>query len=156
LNAVIILSAVMAVLGCLGLWLAGRGGWSGWAINLAAQPAWAAFSVATHAWPLLASCVAYTIVFTGNWHRAWVRAGHRPLRLLTFRHRIKIVDPAPYLPKQNHYYRRPQQVGPFCQATPRSPSSGASSSSTTSSRSAGATNRPGTPPAVVSPRITAW
>ena len=63
---ILALSIVLATTGCAGLLLAGRGRWQGWALGLAAQPVWAAFSVATHAWGLLVSCVMYGTVYARN------------------------------------------------------------------------------------------
>lgn len=69
MNTATWLSLVLAAAGCTGLLLAGRGQWQGWAIGLAVQPVWAVFAVVTHAYGLLATCVAYGLVYGRNLHR---------------------------------------------------------------------------------------
>lgn len=66
------LSLVMAAAGCLGLVLAGRGMWQGWAIGLAVQPVWAAFGIITKGYGLLITCAMYGTVYARNlikWRR---------------------------------------------------------------------------------------
>lgn len=70
---ILVLSIVLATTGCLGLLLAGKGKWQGWAIGLAAQPVWAAFAIETKAWGLLVSCLMYGTVYGKNllaWRRS--------------------------------------------------------------------------------------
>jgi hypothetical protein len=69
---VLILSLVLAVAGCTGLVLAGRGMWQGWAVGLAVQPVWAAFAIVTHGYGLLLTCLMYGSVYARNllrWRR---------------------------------------------------------------------------------------
>lgn len=60
------LSIVMAVAGCTGLLLAGRGHWQGWALGLAVQPVWAVFAIVTKGYGLLITCVMYGAVYGKN------------------------------------------------------------------------------------------
>ncbi len=60
------LSLVMALAGCTGLILAGKGMWQGWAIGLAVQPVWAAFAILTKGYGLLLTCMMYGIVYAKN------------------------------------------------------------------------------------------
>lgn len=72
MNTVFWLSLVMALAGCTGLVLAGKGMWQGWAIGLAVQPVWAIFAVLTKGYGLLITCVMYGIVYARNlikWRR---------------------------------------------------------------------------------------
>lgn len=69
---VLVLSIVMAACGCLGLILAGRGMWQGWAIGLAVQPVWAIFALLTKGYGLLLTCLMYGTVYGKNlikWRR---------------------------------------------------------------------------------------
>lgn len=63
---VFVLSLVMALAGCAGLVLAGRGMWQGWAIGLAVQPVWAVFALVTKGYGLLITCVMYGTVYAKN------------------------------------------------------------------------------------------
>jgi hypothetical protein len=77
-----VLSMVLALTGCLGLILAGRGMWQGWAVSLAVQPVWAAFGIVTRGYGLLLSCLMYGTVYARNlrrWHRD---DGARPPRMV--------------------------------------------------------------------------
>ena len=56
------LSLTLAAVGCLGLYLSGRGSWHGWAIGLAVQPIWATYAIVTHGYGLLISCAMYATV----------------------------------------------------------------------------------------------
>lgn len=49
-----------------GMWLAGSGSWTGWAIGLANQALWLAFIVAFAAWGLLPLSLALIVVYTRN------------------------------------------------------------------------------------------
>lgn len=60
------LSLIMAAAGCLGLVLAGRGMWQGWAIGLAVQPVWAVFAVVTEGYGLLITAGMYGFVYARN------------------------------------------------------------------------------------------
>ena len=66
------LSLVLAVTGCTGMVLAGRGMWQGWALGLCAQPIWAAFGIVTKGYGLLLTCLMYGTVYYRNlakWRR---------------------------------------------------------------------------------------
>lgn len=80
LTAAFWLSLVLAVAGCAGLVLAGRGNWYGWAIGIAVQPVWIAFGVITHGYGLCLTAVMYAAVYTGNLLR-W--RGHPPTATVT-------------------------------------------------------------------------
>lgn len=69
---VLVLSLVMAAAGCLGMVMAGKGMWQGWAIGLAVQPVWAVFAILTEGYGLLITCVMYGTVYGRNllkWRR---------------------------------------------------------------------------------------
>lgn len=66
------LSMVLAVTGCTGMVLAGRGMWQGWALGLAAQPVWAAFAIVSKGYGLLLTCLMYGSVYGRNLYR-WRR-----------------------------------------------------------------------------------
>lgn len=66
MNTVLWLSLVMALAGCTGLVLAGKGMWQGWAIGLAVQPVWAIFAILTEGYGLLITCVMYGMVYGKN------------------------------------------------------------------------------------------
>lgn len=69
----LVLSLVLAVAGCAGLTLAGRGHWQGWALGLAVQPVWVAFGVVTKGYGLILSSAMYGTVYTRNllaWRRS--------------------------------------------------------------------------------------
>ena len=66
------LSLLLASMGCLGLYLAGRGSWHGWAVGLAVQPVWATYAIVTKGYGLLFTCAMYGAVNARNlfrWHR---------------------------------------------------------------------------------------
>lgn len=66
------LSFILAIFGCLGLILAGRGMWQGWAIGVAIQPVWALFAIITKGYGLLIICIMYGAVYANNlvkWRR---------------------------------------------------------------------------------------
>ncbi|MCX5066592.1 hypothetical protein OOJ91_11960 [Micromonospora lupini] len=65
-------SWALAVVGVFGLYLAGRRSPWGWAVGIAAQVLWLAYSVVTRQWGFLASAVAYGWVYTLNFRR-WRR-----------------------------------------------------------------------------------
>ena len=71
-------SWLLTAVGVLGLWLAGRKDWRGWAVGLGAQALWVTYAVATRQWGFLASAFCYGAVFSLNLWR-WTRrlpAGH--------------------------------------------------------------------------------
>jgi len=60
------LSLVMAAAGCLGLFLAGKGKWQGWAIGLAVQSVWMVFAIITEAYGLIITAIMYAVVYGRN------------------------------------------------------------------------------------------
>jgi hypothetical protein len=72
-NAAFWLSLVLAVAGCSGLVLAGRGKWYGWAIGLAVQPVWVAFGIVTKGYGLCLTALMDGTVYGRNL-AAWRRA----------------------------------------------------------------------------------
>lgn len=73
MNTATWLSLVLAVAGCAGLLLAGKGRWQGWSVGLAVQPVWALFAVVTKAYGPLLTCLMYGTVYGRNpprWRRA--------------------------------------------------------------------------------------
>lgn len=72
LNLAFYLSLVLALAGCTGLILAGKGKWYGWAIGLAVQPVWVAFGIITKGYGLCLTALLYGTVYTKNllkWRR---------------------------------------------------------------------------------------
>lgn len=70
MTAAFLLSLVLAAGGCLGMLLAGRGMWQGWAVGLVMQPLWAVFAIATGSYGLLLTCLMYGTVFGRNLYRS--------------------------------------------------------------------------------------
>lgn len=66
----IIWSAVLTVVGVLGLYLAGRKNRLGWLLNLGAQVLWMIYAVQTGQWPFVVSSLAYSWVYLKN-YRTW-------------------------------------------------------------------------------------
>lgn len=60
------LSVLMAVGGCLGLILAGKGKWYGWAIGLSMQPIWFIFGIVTKGYGLCLTALMYGTVYGKN------------------------------------------------------------------------------------------
>lgn len=56
----------------LGMWLAGRKDWRGWAVGLANQVLWLAVIVTTDAWGILPLSVGLTVIYARNLAR-WRR-----------------------------------------------------------------------------------
>lgn len=66
-------SIALAVIGILGIWLAGRKNRVGWAIGVGAQVLWIVYAVVTRQWGFIASALAYGSVYGLNWWR-WSKA----------------------------------------------------------------------------------
>ena len=62
-------SWVLAAVGVLGIWLAGRHSAIGWAVGLGAQVLWVAYAVVTRQRGFIASALAYGTVYGHNWLR---------------------------------------------------------------------------------------
>jgi hypothetical protein len=65
----LIWSCVLAAVGILGLWLAGRKQKIGWAVGLSAQILWIIFACITKQWGFILSAIAYGWVYGRNWLR---------------------------------------------------------------------------------------
>lgn len=65
-------SFALAAIGVLGLLVAGKRRWQGWAIGLGAQALWIAYAIATRQWGFIASALAYGAVYGRNM-LAWRR-----------------------------------------------------------------------------------
>lgn len=70
-------SYLLTAVGVIGLWLAGRRRWQGWAIGLAAQTLWIWYAISTRQWGFLLSALAYGTVYGRNLWR-WRRDLRRP------------------------------------------------------------------------------
>lgn len=76
------LGAVLSIWGALGMYIAGKGQWKGWAMGLAAQPIWLAFAFAVDSWPLAFSPLLYGTVYARNlwrWKTGKLKPKGRPL-----------------------------------------------------------------------------
>ncbi|WP_431916717.1 hypothetical protein [Micromonospora wenchangensis] len=65
-------SWLLMAVGVTGLYLAGRRSWTGWAVGLAGQTLWLAYSLITEQWGFLVSCFVYGAIYLRNLH-AWLR-----------------------------------------------------------------------------------
>ncbi len=65
----IVWSFVLAGIGILGIYLAGRKSLWGWAVGVGAQLLWIVYAVMTQQWGFIASAVAYASVYGLNWYR---------------------------------------------------------------------------------------
>jgi hypothetical protein len=61
------------VVGVTGLFLAGRGGWLGWAIGIFAQLLWFAYALVTKQYGFIVSAIAYGAVNVVNLRKAIVK-----------------------------------------------------------------------------------
>lgn len=66
-------SYLLAVVGILGLYIAGKKKASGWAIGLSAQVLWVVYAVSTKQWGFIVSAIAYGTMYAKNW-LSWKRA----------------------------------------------------------------------------------
>jgi nicotinamide riboside transporter PnuC len=60
-------SWVLAAVGILGIYLAGRKKAVGWLVGVGAQVLWFAYAIATRQWGFLVTAVAYAAVYGKNW-----------------------------------------------------------------------------------------
>lgn len=65
----IVWSFVLAGIGILGIYLAGRKSLWGWAVGVGAQLLWIVYAVMTQQWGFIASALAYASVYGLNWYR---------------------------------------------------------------------------------------
>lgn len=66
MDAAFYLSIILAVMTCVGMHIAGKGHWQGWAIGLISQPIWALFSIITKSYGLLITCAIFGFTYTKN------------------------------------------------------------------------------------------
>ncbi len=59
-------SALLAGFGIIGLWLAGRRDWRGWALGLMDEALWLVYAVQTRQWAFCLSALAYGWVYARN------------------------------------------------------------------------------------------
>ena len=71
-------SLVLAAIGILGLWVAGRRNAWGWLIGLAAQLLWVAYAFVTFQYGFLLSAVAYGVVYGRNFWRWYAERQPEP------------------------------------------------------------------------------
>ena len=62
-------SSVLAIIGIVGLWLAGQKMWAGWAVGLFAQVVWVVYAIATDQYGFIVSAIAYATVYGMNLHK---------------------------------------------------------------------------------------
>ena len=65
-------SVLLAAIGILGIWLADRKSWTGWAVGVLAQALWFAYALVTHQYGFIASAIAYATIYGWNW-RKWAK-----------------------------------------------------------------------------------
>lgn len=70
-------SWMLAAVGILGIWLAGRKQRAGWLVGVAAQLLWIAYAITTRQWGFLVTAFAYGAVYIRNWLR-WGREARTP------------------------------------------------------------------------------
>lgn len=69
-------SWLLAAVGILGIYLAGRKRAVGWLVGVGAQGLWLAYAVATRQWGFLVTAVAYATIYGKNW-LDWRREAER-------------------------------------------------------------------------------
>lgn len=62
-------SWILTAVGVTGLFLAGRGGWAGWAVGLGVQVLWLAYAIVTKQYGFIVSAFAYGWVNVVNIQR---------------------------------------------------------------------------------------
>lgn len=60
-------SYALAAVGILGIYLAGRKSWVGWAVGVGAQGLWIAYALVTGQPGFIVSALAYAAVYGRNW-----------------------------------------------------------------------------------------
>jgi hypothetical protein len=75
-------SVLLAGFGLIGLYLAGRNNYWGWALGLLDEALWVVYAVHTQQWAFCLSAMAYGWVYLRNL-RAWTAAGRVPRILVT-------------------------------------------------------------------------
>lgn len=63
-------SWALAAVGIAGLWIAAHRPRLGFAVNIAAQPLWITYAIATRQWGFLITAAAYGLVYVRLWRRA--------------------------------------------------------------------------------------
>ena len=74
-------SYLLAAVGIVGIYIAGKKNYWGWFIGLMAQVLWIAYAIATQQWGFIASALAYGWLYLHNWLK-W-RTEHRAERIET-------------------------------------------------------------------------
>lgn len=67
-------SAVITVIGLIGLYVVGNGDWWGWAINLGNQAIWITYAIVTVQYPFIVSALLYTYMNARNLRIAYRKA----------------------------------------------------------------------------------
>lgn len=67
----------LAAIGILGIYLAGRKSWVGWAIGVGSQVLWFIYAIATSQHGFILSAVAYSAIYARNWWK-WTRPTAEP------------------------------------------------------------------------------
>jgi nicotinamide riboside transporter PnuC len=62
-------SYLLATVGILGIWLAGRRNLWGWALGVGAQVLWIIYALVTDQYGFIVSALAYAVVYARNWYR---------------------------------------------------------------------------------------
>jgi hypothetical protein len=75
-------SVLLAGFGLIGLYLAGRNNYWGWALGLLDEALWVVYAVHTQQWAFCLSAMAYGWVYLRNL-RAWAHREHIPHMLVT-------------------------------------------------------------------------
>jgi hypothetical protein len=65
-------SYALAAVGILGIYLAGRRSWVGWAVGVGAQALWIVYALVTAQPGFIVSALAYAVVYGRNWWK-WAR-----------------------------------------------------------------------------------
>jgi nicotinamide riboside transporter PnuC len=65
-------SYLLAAVGILGIWLAGRRNLWGWALGVGAQVLWIIYALVTDQYGFIVSALAYAVVYARNWYQ-WRR-----------------------------------------------------------------------------------
>lgn len=69
----LLLTWVMTLTSVLGIWLAGRKNWMGWAVGVAVQPLWLLFNLMVGAWGLMPMPFIYGWIYAHNLYK-WRKA----------------------------------------------------------------------------------
>lgn len=70
-------SFLLAAVGLLGVWLAGRKSWTGWAVGIVSQVLWITYGLTTGQYGFFLSAFAYGAMYARNWW-LWTRTAWTP------------------------------------------------------------------------------